>query len=83
MIEEYFSKRAVRHIALFADGCYGQNKNTIIASMLIYALAKLPSLEEVSIRYFETNHGQNEGDAAHSAISTAISTAGEIYVPSL
>lgn len=58
-------------VNLFADGCPGQNKNTIIASMLLFFVRNSKNVNEVSLRFFETNHGQNEGDSAHSAISTA------------
>lgn len=34
------------------------------------------------MRFFETNHGQSEGDSAHSAISSAIESGGDIFVPS-
>lgn len=69
-------------VNLFADGCPGQNKNTIIASMLLYFIRKSTNVNEVSLRFFETNHGQNEGDSAHSAITTAMEAEGEIIVPS-
>lgn len=69
-------------VNLFADGCPGQNKNTIVASMLIFFIRTSKNVKEVSLRFFETNHGQNEGDSAHSAISTAMEAEGEILVPS-
>ncbi len=77
-------KDASEHIEanLFADGCPGQNKNTIIASMLLYFIRTSKNVIEVSLRFFETNHGQNEGDSAHSAISTAMDAQAEILVPS-
>lgn len=68
---------------LFADGCPGQNKNTIIACMLLYFVRESKNVNEVSLRFFETTHGQNEGDSAHSAISTAVDDTGEILVPSM
>lgn len=69
-------------VNLFADGCPGQNKNTIIASMLLFFIRHSKNVNEISLRFFETNHGQNEGDSAHSAISTAMEAEGEILVPS-
>lgn len=50
--------------------------------MLLYTINNSTNLKEISLRYFETNHGQSEGDSAHSTISTAISKAGNVYVPS-
>ena len=32
--------------------------------------------------YFETNHGQNEGDSMHSVIECAMRKAGTIMLPS-
>lgn len=69
-------------VNLFADGCPGQNKNTIVASMLMFFIQTSKNVKEVSLRFFETNHGQNDGDSAHSAISTAMNAEGEILVPS-
>lgn len=71
----------VTKVDLFCDGCCGQNKNTIMVGMLLYAVTKL-CIQEITLRFFETNHGQSEGDSAHSAIGYAIKTAGELYVPS-
>lgn len=68
---------------LFADGCPGQNKNSIIATALLHYVSRMEvSIEKISLLYFEAYHGQNEGDSAHSAIKTAIENAGDLYVPS-
>lgn len=75
-------KRGHIKVNLFSDGCPGQNKNTIVASMLLFFIRNSKSVTEVSLRYFETNHGQNEGDSAHSAISTAMDAEVEVLVPS-
>lgn len=50
--------------------------------MLLYTVANSKTIEEISLRFFESFHGQNEGDSAHSAISRALATAGDIFVPS-
>ncbi|XP_071056957.1 uncharacterized protein [Onthophagus taurus] len=81
-LEEYSEKQKIVKANLFSDGCYGQNKNSIIAAMLMYVVNKFSALTEITLSYFETNHGQNEGDSAHSAISKAIATAGSIFMPS-
>lgn len=80
---EYYNDNGVtQEVALFADGCRGQNKNTIMAAMLLYAVAHFNNLKEISLRFFESFHGQNEGDSAHSAIGYAMKHSGNIYVPS-
>lgn len=73
--------RGLREVMLFADGCGGQNKNTIVFSMLLYTIRNTKNLRKISLCFFETNHGQSEGDSAHSSISTAMSTAGDIFIP--
>lgn len=50
--------------------------------MLMFFIRTSKNVKEISLRFFETNHGQNEGDSAHSAISTAMEAEGEILVPS-
>lgn len=69
-------------VNLFADGCPGQNKNSIMASMLVYFIRNSKHVVEVKLRFFETNHGQNEGDSAHSAITTAMDAKPEIFTRS-
>lgn len=71
ILEEYNKKSICR-------GCSGK-KNNFMPSMLLNALEKFLSSEKISDRHFENNHGQSEGNAAHSAISIAISTAEDIY----
>lgn len=72
-----------KEVMLFADGCPGQNKNSIIATVLLHYVNRLEvSVEKMSLLYFEAYHGQNEGDSAHSAIKTAIDNAGDLFVPS-
>ena len=72
----------VKTVKLFADGCPGQNKNSVIRAMLLHSASKLISIEKIHLMFFEAYHGQNEGDSAHSAISTALDNVGDLYVPS-
>ena len=69
----------IRHI--FSDGCSGQNKNSIIPAMLLHVVTNSNNINEISLRYFETSHGQSEGDSAHSAIGYAIKKAGDVSQP--
>ena len=68
-------------VHLFCDGCPGQNKNTIVCSMIMDTISKAVNLKEITILYFETGHGQCEGDAVHSVIERSMKNVGEIYVP--
>lgn len=72
----------VKEIFLFSDSCCGQNKNSAIAAMLLNVVSNSKNISFISLKFFEPYHGQNEGDSAHSAISTALGTAGNISVPS-
>lgn len=73
--------RGISSISLFCDGCAGQNKNTMVEAMMLYAVSNL-SIDDITLRFFEPAHGQNEGDSAHSAIEYAIRKAGDIFLPS-
>lgn len=77
-----YDDRGKEKAYLFADSCSGQNKNSVVASTLFYTLQNSKNLKEISLRFFTPNHGQNEGDSAHSVISRAINKAGDIMVPS-
>ncbi|GFS01565.1 DNA repair protein rhp54 [Elysia marginata] len=69
-------------IVFFCDGCIGQNKNSIVSAMLLYALEKSQSLMKMTVCYFETNHGQSEGDSMHLVIERKVSKQPELYHPS-
>lgn len=69
-------------VTLFCDGCVGQNKNSVLHSMIFYTLQKATNLKKVSVNYFETNHGQSEGDCMHSVIERKVKRQPEIMVPS-
>ena len=51
-------------------------------AMMLYTVSKSTNLHEISLRFFESYHGQNEGDSAHSAINHAVSSAGDLFQPS-
>lgn len=82
MVLKEHDKNGLKKAFLFSDGCPGQNKNTIMVAMLLHLINSSSNLNEVSLRYFESFHGQSEGDSAHSAITTAIKQAGDVFVPS-
>ena len=72
----------VKTVKMFADGCPGQNKNSVITAMLLHSVCRLKSIEKIHLIFFEAYHGQNEGASAHSAISTVLDNVGDFYVPS-
>lgn len=82
MFLEIYDQEGVKAVDLFSDGCYGQNKNSVTPSMLLYFLSRSKNIEVITHYFFEKCHGQSEGDSAHSAISSAVAKAGDIFIPS-
>lgn len=74
--------RDIKIVYLFADGCSGQNKNSIVASTLLYVINNTTNIQEITLRFSVPCHGQNEGDSVHSTIGHALKTCGDIFVPS-
>ena len=70
-----------KEVALFCDGCRGQNKNSILPAMLMRFVKHAKSITSVTVSYFATNHGQSEGDAMHSTIERAMKNFGDIFLP--
>lgn len=58
----------VEAVRMMSDGCGGQQKNSIFATMCIHLLAKHPSLKIIDHRFFETGHTEMECDSIHSKI---------------
>lgn len=50
--------------------------------MFLYSLKTSKYIKIITHYFFEFFHGQNEGDSIQSTTSTAISRAGNVYVPS-
>ena len=48
---------------------------------MLYTVINSKNLE-ISQCFFETNHGQSEGNSAHSAFGDALNNAGDLFVPS-
>ena len=68
-------------VAMFCDGCGGQNKNSVLPAMFMHFLQEATSLKQISVYFFATSHGQCEGDSMHSTIERAVRRAGDIFVP--
>ena len=68
-------------VSLFSDGCIGQNKNCILPAMLMYFLAESLSVTKITLYYFETSHGQSEGESIHSTIERALKNTGDLFLP--
>lgn len=44
-----------------------------------YCVSRRQSITEISLRYYEPNHGQSEGDSCHRAITYAVSKQGSYF----
>ena len=75
-------EQGVQHVDLFSDGCIGQNKNSVLPAMLLSFVCSSRNVQEVTMHFFETSHGQSEGDSMHSSIERVINQVEEISVPS-
>ena len=76
---KFYDDKGVKKAYLFADGCGGQNKNSIFPAMMLHIVLHSKNLKQVSLRYFVTSHGQSEGDSVHSAVTHAIKNSGDVF----
>lgn len=74
-------QEGAKEVNLFCDGCPGQNKNSILPGMLHCFLRHSSSIHTVTVYFFETNHGQSEGDSMHSVIERKLRKMGDIFLP--
>lgn len=67
-------------VRMMSDGCGGQQKNSIFASMCHFAIANHPTLKTIDHKFFETGHTEMECDSIHSKIEKK-SKFVPVYVP--
>ena len=70
----------VNQVSFFADGCQGQNKNSIIATMMMDFVKNSQHIQNVTLYFFEINHGL--GDSVHSVVERMLDRQNELFVPS-
>ena len=58
-----------------------QGKTKILPAMLLHFLQSSTAVKQVAIYFFETSHGQCEGDSMHSTIERAVRRVGDVFVP--
>ena len=68
----------INKISFYSDGCAGQNKNRFVFALYLFAAAKFKM--EITHRFFESGHSQNEGDSMHACIERALKNK-VIYTP--
>ncbi|CAG9826571.1 unnamed protein product [Diabrotica balteata] len=68
VLDFVMSHSQIEAVRMMSDGCGGQQKNAIFATMCIQLLAKHPSLKVIDHKFFETGHTEMECDSIHSKI---------------
>lgn len=71
-------QRGIENLSFYSDGCAGQNKNRFIFALYMFAAKKLQI--NITHRFFETGHGQSEGDSMHSVIERELKNQ-VVYTP--
>ena len=61
----------IDEVRMMSDGCGGQKKNAIFATMCVEAVTKHPSIQQIDYKFFETGHSQMECDSMHSVTEKA------------
>ena len=81
---EHVTKEGFRFLLyqaiIFADGCPGKNKNSILPSVLYFVSHDSVNIKKVLLLYFEIHHGQNKGDSMHSVTERAEKSAEENFL---
>lgn len=69
----------ITHLSMFSDCCAGQNRNSIVASMLHQIILKT-KIEVIDLKFLEPGHTHMECDSMHATIETASEYA-KIFIP--
>lgn len=65
IISSYNNAECIR---MMSDGCGGQQKNSIFATMCLNLVQTHPTLQTIDHKFFETGHTEMECDSIHSKI---------------
>ena len=74
-------ERGINEVDFFNDGCPGQNKNSVLPTMMQAFLVEARCMRKITLHFFEVGHGQSEGDSMHSVIERALRQVEEIVLP--
>ena len=50
--------------------------------MLLHVVQNAQSLKKITLYFYETSHGQSEGDSMHSTVERMLKRSGEVFLPS-
>lgn len=69
-------------IVFYSDNCCGQQKNSFVLGMYLYAVQTL-KIKSITHKFLIKGHTQNEGDNVHSVIEKSVKKSlksGPIYL---
>lgn len=58
----------VTEITIWSDNCAGQNRNTMLFCMYLYAVKKIPHIQVINHKFLLTGHTHMKVDAVHATI---------------
>ena len=70
----------VEDLVIYMDTCWGQNKNQMVASMLLKEVNCSKTLKKITLKFFESGHNQSEVDFIHSCMERALKRQ-ELFTP--
>ena len=65
---------------MYSDTCAGQNKNSFILAMMLYAIQHT-ELGKIALCFLEGGHTQIENDSVHATIERAKKKHQQVFVP--
>lgn len=71
--------QGIKKIIFYSDNCSGQNRNRFVFSMMAFAAIFFKI--DITHRFLEKGHTQNEGDSMHAVIENAKKRQSVLYVP--
>lgn len=71
---------SVTHLTTYSDTCAAQNRNSYFISMMIMALNRHPTLQQIDVRYLESGHTYLECDSMHATIERRLKKR-KVYTP--
>ena len=71
----------IQTIDMYCDGCSGQNKNSILPTMMMSVIEHSSHFQRIRLNIMVPHHSQNENDSLHSCVERALKRSGDINVP--
>lgn len=72
IVNDVDTRVSIKTLLLYADSCYGQNKNKTVLSMIRYALSQCINLNTIQINYLIPGHTYMPVDSMHATIENFV-----------